>query len=815
MIGGAFDLFNIEEQKATEREIIKKVSSPLVVKKKSKTAVSDKVSLDEQIKSINKEAEKVLGRYRKDIIVIKTEEELKQYIDACVKNGIVALDTETNNSLDPLSCKLVGCCLYTPGEKWAYIPINHKNRLTDTRIDWQLTEGQLARQLQRLKSIKIIYHNAKFDYEVIKCTCKVELPIYWDTFLGATLIDENEDKQYTLKAQYIKRIDASQEKYDIESLFKKYPNELLDIDIFALYSAFDPYMTYKLYEYQLNVFKLPTLKGVYNVFRNIEIPCIVVIAEMELAGVVFDKEYAQRLDIKYHKQLEDLQAQITSELDKYKDQIEKWKNSADGQQLVGGKKRKYEQLDDPINLSSPRQLSILLYDILKTPPVDKESPRGTGEDILKKIDIPVCKLLVDYKKLAKLLDAFIVALPKKINPVDNKIHGEFKQYGAKTGRQSSASPNLQQIPSKNKEIRLLFRASKGNVLVGSDFSQQEPRLLSYYSQDENMINAYKEGKDLYATIAMGIYHNNYWDNMEHYEDGSPNVDGATRRNSIKKLMLGMMYGMGVPSIAKSIGCDEEEAQGILDGFYKAFPKVKKWIDKTETDARVFGYVEDLFGRRRRLPDITLPYYNVSFNNTEKEVFNPLFGVEKEYTTEELKTLNSYKNKLNNKVVYKEFKTLQADASKHNIKINTNTSIISGETRKCVNARVQGGSASMTKIAMIKLHNDKELNDLGFKLLITVHDELIGECPKENAEKVADRLSYIMRTCIADKVNVPFKCDADISERWYYNEYCASLQKEFNKLLTSYNKDEAFNILVKNHIETDKEELKEILNKAER
>ena len=330
-----------------------------------------------------------------------------------------------------------------------------------------------------------------------------------------------------------------------------------------------------------------------------------------------------------------------------------------------------------------------------------------------------------------------------------------------------------------------------------------------------MINAYKEGKDLYATIAMGIYHNNYWDNMEHYEDGSPNVDGAVRRNSIKKLMLGMMYGMGVPSIAKSIGCDEEEAQGILDGFYKAFPKVKKWIDKTETDARVFGYVEDLFGRRRRLPDITLPYYNVSFNNTEKEVFNPLFGVEKEYTTEEMKTLNSYKNKLNNKIAYKEFKTLQADASKHNIKINSNTSIISGETRKCVNARVQGGSASMTKIAMIKLHNDKELNDLGFKLLITVHDELIGECPKENAEKVADRLSYIMRTCIADKVNVPFKCDADISERWYYNEYCASLQKEFNKLLTSYNKDEAFNILVKNHIETDKEELKEILNKAER
>ena len=127
--------------------------------------------------------------------------------------------------------------------------------------------------------------------------------------------------------------------------------------------------------------------------------------------------------------------------------------------------------------------------------------------------------------------------------------------------------------------------------------------MSAYSQDPEMIGAYKAGKDLYATIASGVYKNGYWDNMEHHEDGSPNPEGKKRRSNCKAVLLGIMYGRGASSIAEQLGCSTQEAQNIVDNFFKGFPGVKKWIDKTEADAKVNGYVEDLWGRRRRLPDI--------------------------------------------------------------------------------------------------------------------------------------------------------------------------------------------------------------------
>lgn len=296
-----------------------------------------------------------------------------------------------------------------------------------------------------------------------------------------------------------------------------------------------------------------------------------------------------------------------------------------------------------------------------------------------------------------------------------------------------------------------------------------------------MINAYKHGKDLYATIASGVYHNRYEDNLEFNPDGSPNPEGAKRRSSVKSLLLGIMYGRGVSSIAEQIGGTIEEAQSIIDGFYNAYPKVKLWMDKTLRDARKTGYVEDYWGRRRRLPDILLDTYEFNDLNQKKDSnFNPFLICEDRVVKSDLTT--KYRKKLETVKNRKQYETIKNDALKEGLEIHDNGGFISQAERQCVNARIQGSAATMTKMAMIKLYNDKELRDLDFHLLINVHDELIGECPEENVEKVSELLTKDMRTVVENVFDVPFKCDADISYNWYFNNLCAEIKKKYNDLV---------------------------------
>lgn len=307
-------------------------------------------------------------------------------------------------------------------------------------------------------------------------------------------------------------------------------------------------------------------------------------------------------------------------------------------------------------------------------------------------------------------------------------------------------------------------------------SQQEPRLLSMYSQDENMMNAYKQGKDLYATIASGVYKNDYWDNMEHHQDGSPNPEGKKRRSNCKSLLLGIMYGRGAASIAEQIGSDYKEAQKIVDDFYSGFPKVKTWVDKTEQDAITNGYVEDLWGRRRRLPDIQLEKYVITPLSKTLD-FNPLLFTSGN-SDKQQSIINQYKQQLLAAKSYKDANALKVVIKNNGFDVRDNGAFISQAKRQCVNARVQGGAASMSKIAMRKVFDDAELRRLGFKILIQVHDELIGECPQENATLVAERLTDIMRHCVEPVVTVPFKCDATIEKSWYYEDYQNQIKSEF-------------------------------------
>lgn len=392
---------------------------------------------------------RILGVYKENTQVITSREELTKYIDASIKNGVIAIDTETNNSLDPISCKLMGPCIYTPGQKNAYIPINHIDLHTGKKRPNQLTEEDVKEEFSRLPNTTIIMHNGKFDYQVIKCTCGLPLHIDWDTLIAAKLIDENE--RASLKEQYISKIDPSIEKYSIEHLFEGIEYAYVEPEIFALYAATDSFMTYKLYEWQKKVFETPDYTRIYKLFKEVEMPVVIVAAEMELAGVTIDTEYSKRLSAKYHKKLEDIDKKISEELGKYQPIIAKWRDSEEANTPTKGTKNKpgktpNEQLEDPPKINSPTQLAILIYDVLKIKSVDDLSPRGTGEDILIKIDkennIPLCKLILEKRGIEKLIGTYIDKLPECVSPVDNRLHAHFNQYGAATGRFSSSDPNL-------------------------------------------------------------------------------------------------------------------------------------------------------------------------------------------------------------------------------------------------------------------------------------------------------------------------------------------------------------------------------------
>lgn len=335
--------------------------------------------------------------------------------------------------------------------------------------------------------------------------------------------------------------------------------------------------------------------------------------------------------------------------------------------------------------------------------------------------------------------------------------------------------------------------------------------MSAYSQDERMITAYKENKDLYATIASGVYKNDYWDNMEHHQDGSPNPDGKKRRSNCKSLLLGIMYGRGAPSIAEQIHSSVEEAQKIINDFYSQFPKVKAWTDKTEHDAKVTGYVEDLWGRRRRLPDILLPKYTIKTKQASTE-FNPLLYTLGKVNNSSQDLVENYRKKLDKVRSRKDYQTIQQEAEKNGVTIVDNGAFISQAERQCVNARIQGGAASMTKVCMRKIFDDKELNDLQAHLVLQIHDEVIVECPEENADKVIDRLTYVMKNSVTDKVNVPFKCDGYKVTRWYEDDFGDILREKYQALLDEgKTESQAFDIMLEENSELTKEELSSFLS----
>lgn len=821
--------FTLPEKEEKTKKILKKISEPKEVKisaeKKSRVLSSKKLSIEDKLELITKNVNEVLAKQKDNILVIRDIDSFRDYISKAIEFGKIALDTETNNSLDPITCKLMGLCLYFPNEKQVYIPVNHVDYKTNEKLPDQITEEQIKEQLQRLLDNKtfIIMHNGKFDYQVIKCTCGIELTIDWDTMIGAKVLDENEQSA-GLKQQYISKIDPDQEKYSIDHLFEKIDYAVVDPNVFAMYAATDSLMTYKLYEWQLHKFNLKDNERIFHLFNNLEMPLVKVIAEMELNGMEVDQQYAELLSKKYNNELNNIDNSIAQEMIALKPKIDAWKLTAEANQPTkkrsgdGEGKSKAEQLEDPINMSSPTQLAILFYDVLKCPQVSKKSPRGTGEAELKqlfdKTGLNICNLILQRREKVKLISTYIDTIPELAKRwPDGRVRTHFNQYGAATGRLSSSEPlNFQNIPSHEKRIRLLFKAKDGYRIIGSDYSGQEVRLTAFYSQDPNMIQAYKDGKDLYAIIASLCFNKTYEECLQTYPDGTIYEEGKARRSDAKSVLLGLLYGRGAASIGEQTGKSREEAQEIMNKFFKAFPKVKEWIDKSIADAHKYGYVEDVAGRRRRLPDIKLSKYEIIDHNNNSSDFNPFLNCADRI--KDSKLVEKYFKQLSTVKSRKEYEAIQKKALDENIEIHDNTGFISQAERQAVNSRVQGGAATLTKQALIDIYNDKQLKDLGAYLINTVHDEILIEAPEEHAQEAADRLTYLMIQSAKKYVyNVPMECDPTIETCWYLTEFFATIQKQFRDLMKKKNMSdlEAFEYLCKTSTESTREQLYEIVH----
>ena len=731
-------------------------------------------SIETKISIIQEQVNNVLGKYRNQVDTIYSIAQLHKYIDIALEQGVVGIDTETvagelgDTALDTVTCELVGVCLYTPTQKSVYIPVNHIDPYTEERLSNQVSLEELKEELLRLNNIKQIYHNAKYDLKVLHWYLGIDLKAYWDTQIASQLL--NEIESHELKYLYAKYIEHKEEKeYDFKSLFKALSYKMVPPDIASLYAATDAYITYELYKYQEKQFNTKDLERVKNVFFNIEMPVLPAIEDMENNGIELDTELAKELSVKHHKILDEKYERFVVAYKPYEMQIQSYIT----------KYGENSKLKTPVNINSPIQLAILLYDIMGLKSPLKKSPRGTGEEVLELIDNPVCKAILDYRSTAKLLSTYIDKLPNDISKRTNRIHANFNQYGARTGRLSSDKPNLQNIPHDS--TRQLFHATDGYLLVGSDFSQQEPRSLARYSDDKNLQQAYFDGKDLYAWGASLIFKVPYEECLEFYPEGTKitkngkeivcgyktevNKEGKARRSKMKAILLGITYSKEASTIATDLGISVEEAQNLYDTFFREFPKVKQFMVESQDMARKLGYVTTLLGRRRRIPEMQLEPYEISLKDSISNGFNPLFEDIKIRNVDTTKQ-DKYKQLLLKARTFKEKQSIKEKALNDGVIIKDNNSKITEAMRQCVNSRIQGSAADMTKLAMIKIYNNEELKNLGFKMLINVHDEIIGECPAENAEQCGKLLSGLMIQAAKEIIDMPMKCDVEICKNWY-------------------------------------------------
>lgn len=750
------------------------------IAEKSKETLSPVKSVN--VKSINSDlnemSQKVLEYFKdSDAILITNETDLHDYITKCIEFGYAGIDTETTG-LDRIHDTIVGASLYCPGQPECYIPMKHLVPIFDTPYKDQLTYNQVNKEFQRFSesNIKLIFANADFDLAMIYKDLHVDLSdvCYYDVILAWRCMKENE-LHNDLKFLYNKYcLKGKGDPMKFKDFFSPQLFPYCKPEVAKLYAANDAKITYELFKWQLPYItkshpkcQKAHLERIADLVWNVEMPLIKVCQQMHRTGIYLDKNVADKLMNKYNDKYESAMSDLSSMVQEI---IEKSDYSTSA-------KRPFRTGKD-FNPSSPKHVQYLLYTMMKIN-VGKDNA-GTGKEILTDLNLPVTNQILKVRSLSVLINTFVKKLPNSTTS-DSRIHAQFRQIGADTGRLSSADPNMQNIPSHATDIRHMFRATPGYVMLSSDYSQQEPKITAFVSQDPNMIKAFKEGKDIYATIASIAFNVPYEQCLEfHPETHEYQPEGKARRGEAKTIVLGICYGRSVVTIGDqlygkdaSLSSDEKtkKAQGVYDSVLKAFPNLRSLMISAQKDASTKGYVETILGRRRHLPDMQLPpfefvampgYVNPDIDPLDPNTLKSKSSIPDRIVKQLTQEFNSYK-------YFGQIVRRTKELYEQKIKVINNKSKITDASRQCVNSIIQGSAADMTKMAILRLSEDEEWNRIKGRLLVPVHDELICEVPIEHWEEGGRLLSKLMSDA-GQFLPFPINCDVETSLRWYGLSY---------------------------------------------
>ena len=491
--------------------------------------------------------------------LVENEEELRQLCDFFITKEFVSIDTETT-STDAISAELVGLSFSVEEKKAFYVavPANYEEALKIVQIFKPLYESD---------KIMKIGQNIKYDYEVLTKYGVTLQGKMFDTMIAHYLIQPELHHNMDYMAETL----LGYQTIHIEELLgpkgKKQKNmrDLSPTDIYE-YAAEDADITLRL----KNVLE-PRLEelGVEELFWNIEMPLVRVLADMELNGVCLDTEA-----------LQDTSKIFTERMKQYEQEI-------------------YKEAGEEFNISSPKQVGDILFgklQIMDKPKKTKTEQYVTSEEVLQSLESksPIVRNILNYRGMKKLLSTYIDALPKLINPRTGHIHTSFNQALTATGRLSSSDPNLQNIPVRTddgKEIRKCFIPEEGCLFFSADYSQIELRIMAHLSEDENMMEAFREGHDIHRATAAKIWH--------------VDIDKVTdaQRKKAKQANFGIIYGITTYGLAQRMDIPNSEAKELIEGYFRTFPKVQAYMEQAKEEARAKGYAETLFHRRRYLADI--------------------------------------------------------------------------------------------------------------------------------------------------------------------------------------------------------------------
>jgi DNA polymerase-1 len=557
------------------------------------------------IAALSVPADRLRAGVPEQVHIVKTARQLKEAVDKLRAAGRFTVDVEST-SAEEMDADLVGISLALPavdGEvrEGYYIPVGHLEvpeegppRPDKSQLPLDTVRSTLGPLLQD-KSVLKDAHNAKYDSMVLRRAGMPVEGLGMDTMIAAYLLG-----QTSISLKDLAFTQLGVQMVPIEELIGKRGRSQTTMDYVPMesagaYAAADVAVTER-----LRHLLTPQLEddGLMDLMRDIEMPLVGVLADMELAGVALDVPWLQKLSTMMHQKLGDLQDKI------------------------------YEEAKHPFNINSPQQLGQVLFEELQLPGRRRtQTGYSTDREVLDNLRglHPIVDDIIEYRQLIKLKNTYIDALPLLVRSDTGRVHTSFNQTVAATGRLSSSQPNLQNIPIRTeigRDVRKAFIAENAgphrlfdeeSVLFAADYSQIELRLLAHMAQEERLISAFEAGQDIHAATAAEVM-------------GVPieQVDPDSRRLA-KTINFGVLYGMGSYGLARDSNLTQAEAAKFIELYWSRYPSVRSFMDRTLQEGRALGYVKTLFGRRRYMPELKSPNVGVRQAGERMAINAPVQG----------------------------------------------------------------------------------------------------------------------------------------------------------------------------------------------